>query len=175
MATIANIPAQGSLAAMPIKYETINFAVIVETDENGRITKAKHSSSEKEIAALQAADYSGKEVLAFQQAVRKPTVGTLAGFEELVPDADERLAIINKGIGAKFNQKIRTTLIELDSEGNLAFQPTDAVYDATQLVQEETQRKVMSQEDKAMKVLAGLPADKLAALLASFRAAQGVE
>jgi hypothetical protein len=175
MSTHAVIPAQGSLAAMPVKYETINFAVVVKTDEQGKITAVRHTSSEKEITELTSSEYKGAEVVAFQQPVRKPSLGSIAGFAELVPDEDERLSIVNKGIGAKFNQKIRTTLIELDNEGNLAFQPTDAVYDATQLIQEETQRKVMSQEDKAMKVLAGLPADKLAALLASFRAAQGVE
>jgi hypothetical protein len=184
MSTQAVIPSQNSVAAMPVKYETLTFAVVVKLNEQGKISAVRHTSSEKEIAELESPDYETNfladpkkerkdlETIAFKQPVRKPSVGTIDGFAELVPDADERLSIINKGIGSKFNQKIRTTLVELDSEGNLAFQPTDSVYDATALVQEETQRKVMSQEDKALKVLAGLPADKLAAILAQFAALQ---
>lgn len=172
MATNATIPAANTLTAMPIKNETITFAVVVKMGEDGKILpkSVRHTSSEKDIASLEAPDYKGDEVIAFKQPVSKPSVGTLEGFEELIPDADERLNIINKGISSKFNQKIRTTLIELDEAGNLAFQVVEPVYDATPLVQACAERVNLSPTEKAMKVLGALDPEVLKGILAQFAA-----
>src|ERR1700692_3506138 len=170
MATTATIPAPGSLAAMPIKNETVNFAVIVKMDENGKIIKARHSSNEKAIAKVETGANKEGEIIAFKQAVLSPSVGTFEGFEQLVPDADERLNIINRGIGTKFNQKIRTTLLEQDEAGNLAFQPVEPIYDATSLVAAAAERTNLSPTDKAMKVLGALDPEVLAKILAQFSA-----
>jgi|ERR1700688_3447033 len=159
-----------TLATMPVKNEIVNFAVIVKLDDTGKIVKVRHSSSEKVIAEVETGENKDNESIAFKQAVISPTVGTIEGFAELVPDADERLNIIKKGIGAKFNQKIRTTLIELDNEGNLAFQPVEPTFDATYLVAEAAERQNMSPTDKAMKVLGALDPEVLKGILAQFAA-----
>jgi len=183
MSTSAVIPNASTSAVLPIKNEVVTFAVVVRTDAEGKIIpkSVRHTSSEKDIATLEHPNYGKNadgsvnpdqdEQIAFKQAVLSPKAGTVEGFEQLVPDADERLNIINKGISSKFNQKIRTALIELDSEGNLAFQPTDATYDATPLIQEPALRTNMTPLDKAMKVLGGLDPATLAAIMAQFQAA----
>lgn len=175
MSTVATIPSPNSVAALPIKNETVTFAVVVKLDAEGKIVpkSVRHTSSEKDIEILKAATYTGDETIAFEQAVTKPSAGTLEGFEQLVTDPEERLNIINKGIASKFNQKIRTTLIELDETGALAFQPIEPVYDATALVQEPALRTNLSPTDKAMKVLGGLDPETLKAILAQFAAVSG--
>lgn len=179
MSTMAVVPTQ-TLATPGIKTEVINFAIVVKLDSEGKIVakSVRHTSSEKDINTLkgigekgESVPYTGDESIAFEQAVIKPSVGTEAGFAELITDPEERLNIINKGIASKFNQKIRTTLIELDNDGNLAFQPVEPSFDATSLVQEAALRTNMSPTDKALKTLAGLPPDVLAAVLAQFKAA----
>jgi hypothetical protein len=168
MSTSAVITSPNTSAALPIKNELVNFAVVVTLDDESKIKSVRHTSSEKDIAVLKSATYAGVEVIAFEQAVNSPKVGTLEGFELLVPDAEERLNIINKGLGSKFNQKIKTTLTELDEAKNLVFQPVEPSYDATSLIQEAALRTNLSPTDKAIKMLAGLPEEMRAAIIAQF-------
>jgi hypothetical protein len=171
MSTSAVINPSTTSATLPVKNEIVNFAVVYTLDAEGKIKKVRHTSSEKDITALQAEGYTGDESIAFLQAVTSYKVGTLEGFEQLIPDAEERLNIINKGIGSKFNQKIKTVLTEQDEAGNLAFQPVEPSYDALALLQEAALRTNLSPTDKAIKMLAGLPEEMRAAILAQFAAA----
>jgi hypothetical protein len=190
MSTSATITDAGTLAAVAVKKEFVNFAVVVTLDSEGKIVpkSIRHTSSEKDIAYLESPNYGKttvkhadgtssvednpkeKEVIAFKQTVIKSKIGTLEGFAELVPDAEERLNIINKGIDSKFNQKIRTALIETNEDGTLAFQPVEPTYDATSLIQEAALRTNMSPTDKALKMLSGLTPDMVAAVMAQFAA-----
>lgn len=161
-----------TVATPAIKNENINFAVVVKLDAEGKILpkSVRHTSSEKDIAALESVEYKGDETIAFKQTVIAPRAGTIEGFAELITDKEEQLNIINKGLAAKFNQKIRTALIELDENGALAFQPVEPTYDATALVQEAALRTNMSPTDKAIKMLSGLSPEMQAAILAQFAA-----
>lgn len=185
-ATVAVI-APPTIAAIPIKTESALFAVVFKVDaegnpkrdEKGNVLAPRHTSSENDIKYLEDPEYVKKqtekakgkepelEVIALKQMVSRPIAGTLEGFETLVTDPEERLNIINKGLSSKFNQKIRTALIEQNDDGTLVFQPTDGMYDATPLVQEST-RATMSQTDKAFKLLAGLDEATRAAIIAQF-------
>lgn len=188
MGTTAVVTENGTTnAAMPIKYENVNFAVVFKVDEHGapkrdekgNVLAPRHTSSVNDIESLESKDYpktesekKNPEMIAFKQTVQRPIVGTLEGFLELIKDSDEQLNIINKGLASKFNQKIRTTLIEQNEDGSLVFQPTDTVYDATALVQEPAQRVSLSPEDKVRKMIAasGLSPEALAAIVAQFQA-----
>lgn len=182
MSTSAILTEQTS-AALPVKKEVVTFAVVAVV-ENGKIVKKRHTSSENDIKDLERPDY-GKdkdgnaiakenEVIAFKQPVVKSKLGTLAGFEELVPDESVRLDIINKGLDAKFNQQIRTLLIETnEADTEFTFQPVEPTYDATDIYNKEPLRTTQSPMDKATKILAGLPPEMRAAILAQF-AAQNV-
>lgn len=181
MSTFATIPAQNTVATPAIKNENVNFAVVVKLDTEGKIVpkSVRHTSSEADIYNLEGMDkngkpvdggYKGDEIIAFKQTVIKPSAGTLDGFEALISDPEERLNIINKGLSAKFNQKIRTALIEQDETGALVFTPVEPTYDATALVQEATTRVSLSPMDKAKKALDALPEDMRALILAQFAA-----
>lgn len=166
---VLNSPASTS-AVLPTKSELVNFAVVVVLDTEGKIASARHTSSEKEINKLKDPEYKGNEVIAFEQPVTAYKIGTLEGFEQLIPDAEERLNIINKGIGSKFNQKIKTVLTEVDEAKNLVFQPVEPSYDSLSLLQEAALRTNLSPTDKAIKMLSGLPEEMRAAILAQFKA-----
>lgn len=179
MSTSATILDQSNTSAtLGIKRDTVNFAVVITVGEDGKISKVRHTSSEKDINELKGIDkdgkpapYTGKEQIAFEQSVISYRLADLKSFEELIPDGDERLNIINKGIGSKFNQKIRTLLIEQDEAGNLAFQPVEPTYDALSLVQEPAQRVNQTPMERALKTLSGLDPQMLAAVMAQLQAA----
>lgn len=189
MSTNATITDPNTQAALPIKKENVSFAVVFKVDtagvpvrdEKGNVLPPRHTSSENDIRTLKGFDkdgkplpegYKGNEMIAFEQTVSRPVAGTIEGFLELIKDKDEALNIINKGLASKFNQKIRTKLIEQNEDGSLVFQPTDTVFDATELVQEAAQRVSLSPEDKVRKMIAasGLSPEALAAIVAQFQA-----
>lgn len=160
---------------MPVKTENVTFLVYADhkviKNEDGTTsteTSLKHTSFEKEITKLKT---TSPDLCLFEQTVSVPRAGTIDGLLEIVPDKDEALQIINRGISAKFNQKIKTTLCEQDEKGNPVFQPVDGVWDAKALLQEPTQRKSLSDYDRAMKAIAGLDPATLAALMNSLAAA----
>lgn len=194
MSTSATILDQSATSAsLPVKKENVTFAVVVKTDEHGKITETRATSREKDIANLKRADY-GKlpdpnnpgsfitnpketEQIAFEQTVIRPLAGTVAGFAEIVPDVDVQLEIINTGIRAKWNSKVLTALTELDAEGNLAFQPVEPNYDATALVSAASERAPkMTEGEKALKAISNIQnpelLSQLQGMIASLLAAQ---
>lgn len=198
MSTSATILDQSATSAtLPVKKENVTFAVVVKTDEHGKITETRATSREKDIANLKRTgevpygsmkDASGNivpnpkeiEVIAFEQTVIRPLAGTVAGFAEIVPDVDVQLEIINTGIRAKWNSKVLTALTELDAEGNLAFQPVEPTYDATSLVSAASERAPkMTDVEKAFKAISNISNPELLAqlqaMIASMTAAQSAQ
>jgi hypothetical protein len=161
-----------TVAVVPIKNEVITFAVVAKLDASGKPVSASITSSEKKIAELEKPDYSGDETIAFKQPVISARLGSLDGLAELIPDPEVQLDIFNKGLGSKFNQKVRTTLTELDEAGNFVFQPTETPFDATSLLREAAQRTSMSDYDKAIKTISNLPPDMVAQILAQLSSLQ---
>lgn len=175
MSTSAVI-SSNTAATLPIKTETVNFAV-VGTVVDGKLTKIRHTSTVNDINALKGIDkdgkpapYTGAEEIVLEQAVTRASLGSLAGFEELIPDPDVRLDIINKGLASKFSQKIKTLLTEQAEDTSLVFQPADTPYDATPLLQEPSQRTSMSVEEKMLKTLGNLPDSVKASIMATIKA-----
>lgn len=185
MSTSATILDQSATSAViPVTRSNVTFAVVFESVD-GKITKKRHTSSVKDINELkgigekgEAVPYTGKEAIAFEQTVVKSKVNTMAGFEELVPDSEERLNIINKGLDSKFNQNIRSLLIDTnEADTEFSFVPVEPVYDATAIYAQEAKRTTLNPLDRAMKTILGgnLSADMIASIqaaLASLQAAQ---
>lgn len=163
MSTTATILDQSATSAvLPITRSNVTFAVVAEVTD-GKITKKRHTSSTNDINELKGigpkgepTPYTGKEIIAFEQTVVKSKVNSLEGFAELVPDAEERINIINKGLDSKFNQLIRGILIDTnEADTEFTFQPVEPVYDATPLYAQEAKRVSMNPLDRALKVITG--------------------
>jgi len=172
MSTSAVVPSETPVS-IAVSPELITFAVYtVETEiknADNTVSKAvalKHTSSDKEIT-------KSKEdgTFLFEQSVTAYRVGSLEGLTELVPDAEEAVNIINRGIQQKFNQKVKAFLTEVDAEGNPVFQQVEGAFDSKDWIQAETKRRNLSDTEKAMKFVNNLdPA--LKAMLAQMLAAQ---
>ena len=160
---------------LDIKPELITVAVYSDTvtgkDEKGNPTTEpilRHTTSDKVIEKMEAAN---PEAFLFKQTIKAYKVGTISGFQELIPDADEQLNIINRGLAQKFNQKL-TAVDELDKDGNPVFQPVEGTFDSIEWLQEPTQRRNLSDTEKAMRALKGLPPEVALKLLQQLASAQ---
>jgi hypothetical protein len=176
MSTTAVITDPNTLTTLPISSEILNYTAIVELDEKGVIQKKALTTSSKRVENLEAAGYAGKEVIAFKQTVSRPVIGTLAGFEELYPDTDARLFIINRGLSAYADAKVRTVLLDTNNDGTeLTFQSTNGVYDLTTDVQETPARKLTAEETTIAGLRKmGVSDDLIAQVFASLAAAKPV-
>lgn len=146
-----------------IKTENVEYRVYATLKEDGSIAKRELVSNsdfpkwEKEHPQAQ---------LELTQSVRKYKAGTIEAFVQLIGDDEEALNIANRGLSAKFSQKINTTLLETDEQNHLVFEPVEGVYDSLELLQQETVRKSLSPVEKAERDLKKLGFDP--ALVASL-------
>jgi len=172
MSTTAVISDPNTIATLPISSEILNYIAIVELDEKGVIQKKSLTTSAKRVETLEAADYSGKEIIAFKQTVSRPVVGTLAGFTDLFPDTDAQLFIINRGLSAFADAKVRSVFLETDKDDTaLVFQSTTGTYDLTADVQDTPARKLTSEETLVASLRKmGVSSDMISQVFASLQA-----
>jgi hypothetical protein len=172
MSTTAVISDPNTIATLPISSEVLNYTAIVELDEKGVIQKKSLTTSSKRVETLEADDYYGKEIIAFKQTVSRPVVGTLAGFTDLFPDADAQLFIINRGLSAFADAKVRSVFLETDKDDTaLVFQSTTGTYDLTADVQDTPARKLTSEETLVASLRKmGVSSDMISQVFASLQA-----
>ena len=173
MATTANTPNPTLSSDVAIKGENLTYRRFAFVDAEGKIdpAKTKLSSSDKTIETLKENKEYG---LAGEFTVKSYSVGSLEGFKELIPDEEEQVNIINRGIAAKFNAKISPMLKEFDETSNqFVFSETADVVETIDMLREVTNRKLGAQE-KAIKTIAalnGFSEEQIRAALASLMAA----
>ena len=172
MSTTAVISDPNTIATLPISSEVLNYTAIVELDEKGVIQKKSLTTSSKRVEPLEAPGYAGKEIIAFKQTVSRPVVGTLAGFTELFPDTDAQLFIINRGLSAFADAKVRSVFLETDKDDTaLVFQSTTGTYDLTADVQDTPARKLTSEETLVASLRKmGVSSDMISQVFASLQA-----
>jgi hypothetical protein len=113
---------------------------------------------------------------AVEVTVRGYKVATEEGFAELIPDADERINMINQAIAAKLNRKLGATLKEVDDAGtNFVFDPateaSDGIFDTLPLLREATQRRSLTEQEKQLRALkVAFPTMDESVLLATLQA-----
>lgn len=95
------------------------------------------------------------------------TLQTEAGFSELVPDAEQRLYILNKGLGALQTQKSNQMQAELADSGE--FKYSDATIDLRDAINESPKREKLTEYQRTLRDLGGLSATDQAALMAALQ------
>jgi len=172
MSTTAVISDPSTIATLPISSEILNYTAIVELDEKGVIQKKSLTTNVRRVETLEDPDYAGKEIIAFKQTVSRPVVGTLAGFTELFPDTDAQLFIINRGLSAFADAKVRSVFLETDKDDTaLVFQSTTGTYDLTADVQDTPARKLTSEETLVASLRKlGVSSDMISQVFASLQA-----
>jgi len=146
-----------------VKSENMTYRRFASINSEGKVddSKTKLSSSDKTVETLK----DNKEYqLAGAFTVKYYSVGSQEGFESLIPDAEERVNIINKGIAAKFNAKVSGALKEFDETKNeFVFAETAEPIDTIEWLREPTNRK-LSPLEKSLTGLAASTGLDLAAL-----------
>lgn len=95
------------------------------------------------------------------------------GFADLVPDADQRLAIINKGINALQTARANQTQVDFDKEAG-QYVTNDQVVDLIDAINEPISKRGQSPLQKALGTLKTLnAADKAQALAAFLKMLEG--
>lgn len=180
---------ENATSTVDIKTENTEYRVYANLDSDGKVIQSKPGSFDYELVSVQDFDKwekaraeknekAGKGVttqLALQQSVRKYKTGSTTALHSLINDEEEENNIINRGIAAKFSQKVNSKLLETDDEGNLVFQPVEGVFDSLEWLQEETKRRNLSPLEKVerdlKKNVANLSEDdkaKIQAMLAAL-------
>lgn len=159
-----------------IQSENITYQVWVKlTDEGNVIEKettyrATVADPNKEQEANEKLSKAGYQ-LARVQTVKGYTVKSTGALEELIGDPDEAGNIGNRGLQAKFNQKIKEWLTAMQ-DGKFVNADVD-VLDSRELLQEPTQRRNLSIQDKLARDFkkSGLSEEVIAAMMATLQAA----
>ena len=95
------------------------------------------------------------------------------GFSDLVPDADQRLAIINKGINALQTARANQTQVDFDKEAG-QYVTNDQIVDLIDAINEPISKRGQSPLQKALGTLKTLnAADKAQALAAFLKMLEG--
>lgn len=177
MSTTAQVTETPNLD-LSIKTENLVYQVWVKTDEKGAVIekeityRAVGSDEAKEKEATEKLTSSGY-ILGKQQTVKSYKAGTMEGFLEIVSDPDEALNIANRGLAAKFNQKIKDVLTDFDTASQTFVNPqTEDVFDSRELLQEPTQRRALNQSEKIIRDLkkSGLSDTVIAAMIQTLQA-----
>jgi hypothetical protein len=164
-------------ADVAIKSEVLAYkAFIAVNPDTGAVNPddikvVKESAADKKGDALSKND---KYTLGLEANIKSYSVGSDEGFVALIPDAEERLNIINKGIASKFSSKINAMLKDFDESKNaFVFEPTAEPFDSIELLREGTQRRNLSPMERLEKTLRSGPytEDQIAAVLAAMAAA----
>lgn len=176
-------------SSLEIKTENVEYRVYANVDTEGNVPSGGYELvsvndfNKWEAARKEKNEKAGKGIttqLAIQQTIRKYRVSNVQGsLLQLISDQDETDNIANRGIAAKFSQKVSANMLEVDDKNQLVFQPVEGVFDSLDWLQEETTRRNLSPIEKVerdlKKNLANLSSDDMAkvqAMLQSLMASQ---
>lgn len=147
-------PSSDLSSDMAVKTENITYRVWVKLADTGKIADVKYGTAGKDNAFWKEMEAKTEYTLAFEQTVRSYKGGTIDGAKQIFDNDEEFLLVINRGIAAKFNQKVAQAFRELtDDETNLKFEPTEGVFDTLDLLREDTKRLSLSPVEKAEKLM----------------------
>ena len=162
---------------LAIKTENETYRVYVKVDADGKIldketrvvTAGKDNATWNELDKPENGYHQ-----AFEQTVRIYKIGSLEGLQQVITDPEEQVAIINRGLTQKFNQKLNAKFREVSDNGlELAFEPTAEATDTIEWLNEETQRRRLDPIGKAIKALQvafpNMTADQLRAMISSMQ------
>ena len=137
-------------AGVQISSSNETYRVYGKTNADGKIVEVKVVTAGKDNATWNKLEAEGWQQ-SFEQTAREYQARTLDGAKTLVPDEEELVNIFNAGLAAKSDRKLKALFSELtDDEKDFKFTPVE-VYDTQELIQEPTQKKNLTPEDKALR------------------------
>jgi hypothetical protein len=141
-------------------------------------------TSEEEVAAVKKLRDEKKFKDITMVTVSIPRAKNLAGIKEICPNEDEAAANFNRGARQKANNRLKAILLAEDANGQVAFDPENAVdengakrvvngiLDLTSEIASESKRKVLSEEEKLDRFLEQFPESTRSAMKAAYQASR---
>lgn len=110
-------------------------------------------------------DNPTREILRTVQ-VTSPVVNSVAGLSEVVPDEDEAVLIINKGLDSKIDQQVRARIMATNEAGDFSYPEEEIPLEqTTEMAATPLQRRSQTEGQKAVKILKSLSEDERIAVL----------
>lgn len=156
MSTAVATPNELALSK-PVSHENVTYVVMAKGEGKDEVINVI-TEDKVEDAVKEGYKEQSRQTFAF------PSAGTEEGAKSIVPDEKERVLLFNRGLSVKLQNRARATMTARDEEGNYIFEPVEGAYDMTEIAASPTQRRGLSQEEKASRVLAGLTPDQLRSL-----------
>lgn len=178
MATaVANPTGQENNVGQDVIAERTDYVVgylIGKDEKTGAQTKepAFFVAGSEQVAKMVA---EGKFEEDFTLTVSLPIAKTQAGIEQICPDVEERCNNFNRGAKQKGANRLKASLLAVDADGNLSFNPqeelTNGVFDLTSEIASPTKRKSLTEAEKVDRFLDNLPPAVAAQMRAAYAAA----
>lgn len=146
----------------------------VDKDGATKLDKVSVMGETKDGKNWVAAEADGLQLLA-ESDVKFYSVANEQGFIDLVPDADQRVYLINKGLASVQSAAVASNLKETDEAGN--FVNSGKSVDLRDAINKAPERVVLSPEQKALKAFGALDAGAQARMLEALKSLmlQGVQ
>ena len=155
-----------STSSANVTKENIIYRTYGLLDEKGQPVGAAVRRQSQDGAVWEQMEKDGKTRLCENTYIWY-TLTNEEGFTDLVPDADQRLAIINKGINALQTARANQTQADFDKEAG-QYVTNDQIVDLIDAINEPISKRGQSPLQKALGTLKTLNATDKAQALAAF-------
>ena len=170
-APVADAPAESTSSANVTK-ENIVYRTYGSLDDKGQPIGTAVRRQSQDGSVWEQMEKDGKTRLVENTFIWY-TLTNEEGFADLVPDADQRLAIINKGINALQTARANQTQADFDKEAG-QYVTSDQIVDLIDVINEPISKRGQSPLQKALGTLKTLnAADKAQALAAFLKMLEG--
>jgi hypothetical protein len=159
-------------ADLSVKTENVTYARYIKATalENGtksysvKVVRAPEASDDEQMTKDGYTKQAAQTITVYQ-------AGTPDGFAQIVRDEEERVNVWNRGLAQKTQNKINAMLSESNDDGSPTFTFSEDAYDSIDKLNEVTNRRNLSQTDKAKKFLtsSGFTPEQIAAMLAALQ------
>jgi hypothetical protein len=169
-----NVPAENveNTSSANVTKENIIYRTYGTLDEKGQPVGAAVRRQSQDGAVWEQMEKDGKTRLCENTYIWY-TLTNEEGFADLVPDMDQRLAIINKGINALQTARANQTQADFDKEAG-QYVTNDQIVDLIDAINEPISKRGQSPLQKALGTLKTLnAADKAQALAAFLKMLEG--
>lgn len=151
---------------IPVKSDQFTYVKVqtgTETVDGNAVPVFKVVPEDNEDLKKKLESGEWKEVA--RQTFKSYSAGSFEGIQELIKDEEEVVAMFNRGISVKQQNKARSILMSDE------FETVDGSYDLREALAEPTQRRGLTDTEKAMRVLGKLSPDAVAQVIAALHAA----
>lgn len=175
-----NSNAPAPVQDVPVAYENFSYALVRyhkgTNEKQEPVFEDRVVTEESANNDIKPDEKTGKasaEILIGPVSFRVPYANTDAGVSEVCTSERERVKLFNNGLDVKLRNKARALIGQKDEDGNYSFEaPAEGAVDLSEYASVETATRGTTTLEKTKKLIANLPPDQMAQLMAMLQAQQ---